>query len=548
MEAAEKRNNDLWSQEVTGRLNCCNDLFAEEAIYHKQCQYNFHLGKPQILIPKSELDAKSGIKSTSSGRPVNDARHASFLQICEWLESQTERYLYSLGELREELLLLAYKEDDVYSVKWMKQKLLDYYGDHINFILHEGRADVVCLNRMSQFLLRQQWMKDKQKDDATESTNIILTAAKLICAELREREYSTDFYPTKSELSDLDSAKNFVPPLLLSFIENLVNDKVKQISICSAIVQAGRPKSAISPLLLGLGVEMDHCYGSKWLIDQLSRFGFSVSSSEVYRYKQSALMSDVTEPSTESRYPTRFTQWIGDNVDHNIASLDGKGSFHGMGIMAVSMSYDKTASRLLENPIKRLKRVPVADSVRPFKFTIHDFFCSGPRGLSSMVVSERKEVEYSLNKLLHYGKLELLWDAGWVFCDSSKYRTSWSGFMHEVSAHEYINHNPVSDVTLLPIVELNPNDHSCILSTLLYVIDQAKLLNVPTPCITFDQPLWLKAVEIAKAANLPIVCRLGGFHMLMSFLGSIGHVMEGSGLEEALKQCYGCLISLTLHQ
>ena len=35
-----------------------------------------------------------------------------------------------------------------------------------------------------------------------------------------------------------------------------------------------------------------------------------------------------------------------------------------------------------------------------------------------------------------------------------------------------------------------------------------------------------------------IVCRLGGFHTLMSFLGSIGSMMKGSGLEEALEKGY----------
>ena len=35
-----------------------------------------------------------------------------------------------------------------------------------------------------------------------------------------------------------------------------------------------------------------------------------------------------------------------------------------------------------------------------------------------------------------------------------------------------------------------------------------------------------------------IVCRLGGFHFLMSFLGSIGHLMGGSGLEDMLEQIF----------
>ena len=36
-----------------------------------------------------------------------------------------------------------------------------------------------------------------------------------------------------------------------------------------------------------------------------------------------------------------------------------------------------------------------------------------------------------------------------------------------------------------------------------------------------------------------IVSRLGGFHTLMSFVGSIGSVMEGSGLDKALGCIYG---------
>ena len=74
---------------------------------------------------------------------------------------------------------------------------------------------------------------------------------------------------------------------------------------------------------------------------------------------------------------------------------------------------------------------------------------------------------------------------------------------------------------------------------MVYIQSQAIHLNTPTPCVTFDQPLWLKAVEIIKAKAMNTVCRLGGFHTLMSFLGSIGSMMKGSGLEEVLENVYG---------
>lgn len=83
-----------------------------------------------------------------------------------------------------------------------------------------------------------------------------------------------------------------------------------------------------------------------------------------------------------------------------------------------------------------------------------------------------------------------------------------------------------SELLFLPIVDLNPSNPTCIYSTLTYIQSQAKQLNIPVPCVTFDQPLWIKAVEIIKSQSLKIVCRLGGFHTMMSFLGSIGSVIS----------------------
>ena len=86
----------------------------------------------------------------------------------------------------------------------------------------------------------------------------------------------------------------------------------------------------------------------------------------------------------------------------------------------------------------------------------------------------------------------------------------------------------------LEIIDLNPSDESCIYSTLVYVMGQAKSRFIPVSTITFDQPLYIKAVDIAIKSNLNIVIRLGSFHTLMSFLGSIGSMMRGSGLEEVM--------------
>ena len=122
-----------------------------------------------------------------------------------------------------------------------------------------------------------------------------------------------------------------------------------------------------------------------------------------------------------------------------------------------------------------------------------------------------------------------LWQAPWYFRNSSNNRPNWSG---------------QSKITYLPPIDLNFTKEKCIYSTLLFIQEQAKILNIVTPCITFDQPLFLKAVEITKSKSTNVVCRLGGFHLLMSFLGSIGKVMECSGISELFQVVYSSATSV----
>ena len=91
---------------------------------------------------------------------------------------------------------------------------------------------------------------------------------------------------------------------------------------------------------------------------------------------------------------------------------------------------------------------------------------------------------------------------------------------------------------MLPIINMPPSDKNCIYSTLLFIIEQVQALHIDTPGVTFDQPLWVKAVEIVVSMKLNIFARLRGFHTMMSFLGSIGYLMEGSGLERLFEAVY----------
>lgn len=99
-------------------------------------------------------------------------------------------------------------------------------------------------------------------------------------------------------------------------------------------------------------------------------------------------------------------------------------------------------------------------------------------------------------------KLNTVWDAAGLFQTTDVTRPKWSGYMYSVCNGEQ---TPAASIQMLPIIDLKPMDESCILSTLLFVVNQCKKLNVAMPCSTFDQPLYIKAVNIIISTKLNIV-------------------------------------------
>ena len=83
------------------------------------------------------------------------------------------------------------------------------------------------------------------------------------------------------------------------------NDELSQVSasLSQGIVQAAEPRSCLSQIFLGSGVDVDHALSSWWLLDYLSRFVFN---DETKRFKQSALKNDSTVVEMDEE---AFSQW-----------------------------------------------------------------------------------------------------------------------------------------------------------------------------------------------------------------------------------------------
>ena len=131
--------------------------------------------------------------------------------------------------------------------------------------------------------------------------------------------------------------------------------------------------------------------------------------------------------------------------------------------------------------------------------------------------------------MIQYSFIDFLWNTSYVL---KALTPIWFDYMSKVSSNEVL---PKSIVTMLPIINLHATDMNALYSLLSFISDQCRKRNVVNPpAVTFDQPLYVKACEIVLCVNINII-RLGEFHQLMGFLGSIICVMEGRGLQNSLE-------------
>ncbi|XP_006825118.1 protection of telomeres protein 1-like [Saccoglossus kowalevskii] len=208
----------------------------------------------------------------------------------------------------------------------------------------------------------------------------------------------------------------FVPESLKCFLKEIFVDiGVKLASIGQAIIQASHPRVLLAPLQIGLAVQLHHHFASRFLIDSLHRHGFCSSYLDTQRFGQNAAIYQGTDI---PNFSSEFVQYAADNVDHNIRTLDGNDTFHGMGIIATVTPGTKQT-----NCIPR-------ENVSP-----KDISTTGHIQIQFHVVEGQgiAEVKYkdTVSKTAEdpTANLEIIWKTSLLFGPS---RPAWSGMMQFV--------------------------------------------------------------------------------------------------------------------
>jgi len=519
--------NDDWAFTVRGRIEYYgNDLHAADCVYHRSCDINFRTKRD---IPLQYRDGPTEKKPRKVGRPKDYDQEQAFIRMCSFLEENDEEQL-TVGDLSKKMAEYLVQPDSVaYGNQYLKSKLVEHYGESIFIAEQQGLHDIVTFREKTSSILRD-YFSQPENDEEAQKRALIQTAAKLIKSDIKSMiKSSIDQYPDISVL-ELQSALEYIPSSLQFLLQHLFVGKDtgrKVASIGQSIVQAVRPRALIVPLQIGLAVQVHHHVRSRFLVDSLSAMGFCSSYSEVQRFEENAATYTALDllGDGDIEGPDSALMFAADNVDHNIMTLDGKGTFHGMGMLAAITPRRHLCRTILRRRIEDLKIVELTEvDVMEYKFTKYarDNIMFDPLPFLEPVDQ----------------KIDLIWEMSLRFKQPAP---NWNGMMHLL--HKDCSHPGQSSVVFLPIIDMYSGDKSCIFSTLQYLCKIADDHKSPA-VVTFDQPLYWKAFQIkhevpADSPVRDVVLLLGCFHTLMNLLGAIGTLMDGSGIKEVLGAIYG---------
>ena len=511
---AEERD-DSWGNEVKCRILTSFDLVAAEGKYHRQCAQRFYMGRHQ-----------DDTSSSSVGRPSDTVKSGAFEKLCGYI-NESDECQYSNDEILSLYEGLCDNEK-IYTAKHLDQKLREHFGDEIIVTKVQGKPRIYSFRDRCHRILRENWEKDTKASSTQD--DIIDMAASIIRDEIRTKVYDTSMYP------DMQSLESSVPDVLSRLLRGIIKSKGDANStaerrckaISHAIIAACRPRSFISPILLSIAVYIHRKYGSRELIDILSSLSFADDYKEVQRLTTAVLQSSTPEYDLGN-----FTQFVFDNADFNISTLTGHGTFHAMGGIACVTPPCASEYPILQRP----KDSPSSEVTGMFsQLDIRQY--RKPVEIRPTVIKKLFPHDNPDIPNLHLCKaLNVLWQCSFTLGLQPSECPFWSGFMQIVNSNvKYAK----SQIIILPFINHDPNNLSTIYTALCFaekLIDQYGLGVFP---VTFDQPLYAKAREIVESSTdiRKLFVRLGGFHLLMSYQGSIGYVMSGSGLENLWETVY----------
>ena len=514
------QRKDQWADEVRTRLSdVITDLHAADARYHNDCRKSF-----------------------------TGTRNIEFAQGAEE-ESIDEAYNKVVQLIRSEKTKV-WKSTEIYEHytrfggvallrRRLMEKLAEDLKDDFMVISSSGYASRIILKSVASSLLGMNETATALESDGIENNEAVKKVASLIVSEVKEMDKRKDSY--RSRIS-IQIAKEKVSPTLSQLLSHISPKELKEESLPSILIGniiTSRIQNQFTDLLLDLGIMVK----KKATVQHLYDYGVVCSYDELIRFRTCAAARANQEKSNGvlRHCSTGLVQAISDNFDCNISSVNGQKQTHSLALIMVQSGKEdigsdngETIPRLKKGSLKAadFKDVQIEKYEGPKKPTMPDKDAVQRNSTAEIASKGETAAKIAAERDIHFFR---------EITHTPK-TPEYSGFNTRLAR---VTGQAQQDATVCmytPLIDLKPAEHSSILTVLLEAIAKTEETGQNYTIKTFDQQLYKILIDIKwvyPQRFSKVIARLGGMHLLMSFIGCIGTLMSNTGLEDILKSAFG---------
>lgn len=501
---------DTESRQIQTRLHgALSDLHAADARYHTSCYSNFM--KP----------CYSG--TSSSVGSSDDSTNTALNKLVETIMSDKTKMWIST-ELFDEY---ESYEGITLSKKRLMDEITKTLGNEYVMLSSIGFCNILIHKTAAHGLLNLQCT---DKDDIGIHTSILASKIAKECkgnAPLKgkyrvriDKEVAYDSVSdTLQELLEATSSKLKYPSLPALLIGNIMTSIVT---------------NTYTPLQVALGVMLR----DKKFIEALHEYNVCCSYDEMLRFKSSAAASACLSSKRQGIFKNgSLIQAISDNFDANISSQNGQKTTHSLALLLVQNGdqYNRDMDAR-DVTIRKLKKHEMSNPVCP---DVPPQMYEGPKKPPMPQTTAVKQVHPL--KLLCEQNISVRHaqnkDIAFLKDVLSEDTPEFGGYNTKLSRDQGQTLQPGTKASYQPLIDMKPADPSSMMTMMVEAQRLTQDCEQSFTVSTNDQQLYKIAVHVQwfYPTLFPrFINRLGGMHMLMSFIGCVGSLMAESGLEDIL--------------
>ena len=508
------RIDDQQSRDVQLRVSgAVSDLHAAEARYHDKCSKLFFL------------------RTFASPQQRHESQEYTYRQLIHTIRVDRTRMWTSVDVERTYTELGGTSLSRVELIKRVTSDL----DNEIVVLSSVVLANILIFRDKASTLLRLVETTD------TDDRNID-AVSKTIIKECKNIPINKDVYSPDISIHHAEQESSNTLLRLLSKISEKLNNTLPAYLIANIVTSTIQNKYTSLQIALGVLTR------KKLIVDTLYDFGVTCSYAETIRFKASAAVDTATKTTFGSKVITDskdgLIQVVADNFDVNISSQNGTKSTHALALITTQPKANTLPSET--DVIKRISSEDVYKLVVPgIQIAIYNGrakpqmlpFTQNQKGFPTLI-----ELAKSVAKTFAVKEAEETSALFFRRILSDEKTPEFHGFCTMTKRESGASPKPSTNTFYSPLIDMTPHDPDCIMTAMTEAMRITHGCGQEYTVFTTDQQLYRVTLNVLwshPSTFQKFIPRLGGMHMLMSFVGCVGKLMANSGLDVVMKSAFG---------